>query len=392
MIGKSRALLALALGSALFGSTAPSPLYGLYQSRWQFSSTTLTALFSVYAAGVLLSLLTMGRLSDRQADRRTVIVPALLVVVSGSLVFACATSLASLFVGRLLTGLGSGALSGVCTAALADLDAASAGKPRAAVIATLAFTSGAALGPLVTSAALQANSWPASLPFVLDGIVALAAIAGLLRLRWPVPPAMQQATPLIADGSWWQQSRPLRWQFTLACGIVVAAWAVASAFMAFGPSLVREVRPETDDGIPGLIAVLFQAVAGGSQLLSQHFTRRQAVQTGLALLSVSWAGSIFALQSESIWMLMFATIVGGAGYGASFVGSSSTITEIAPASRRAQMASMYLVAGYAGTAMSTIGLGMLIDAFGLRAALSVSGIVLVASVSLILLSTQQRAN
>lgn len=48
-----RALLALALGSALFGSTAPPPLYGIRPSRWPFSSTTLTALFSVHAVGML---------------------------------------------------------------------------------------------------------------------------------------------------------------------------------------------------------------------------------------------------------------------------------------------------------------------------------------------------
>ncbi|WP_156902223.1 hypothetical protein [Azohydromonas australica] len=59
-IRTARACLALALGSALFGSTAPSPLYVLYQSRWHFSSTTLTALFTVYAVGVLASLMTMG--------------------------------------------------------------------------------------------------------------------------------------------------------------------------------------------------------------------------------------------------------------------------------------------------------------------------------------------
>lgn len=132
-ITTARAFLALALGSALFGSTAPSPLYGVYQSRWHFSSTTLTALFTVYAVGVLVSLMTMGRVSDRHSDRRVVIVPALIVVLSGSLVFACASSLAGLFLGRLLTGLGSGALSGVCTAALVDLDAASGHRPRAAL-------------------------------------------------------------------------------------------------------------------------------------------------------------------------------------------------------------------------------------------------------------------
>ncbi|WP_156901727.1 hypothetical protein [Azohydromonas australica] len=32
-IGTARGFIALALGSALCGSTAPSPLYGIYQAR-----------------------------------------------------------------------------------------------------------------------------------------------------------------------------------------------------------------------------------------------------------------------------------------------------------------------------------------------------------------------
>ncbi len=83
------------------------------------------------------------------------IVPALAVVMPGSLVFAFASSLTGLFIGRLLTELGSGALSSVCTAALADLDAVADRRPHAAMIATFAFTNGAALGPLASSAALH---------------------------------------------------------------------------------------------------------------------------------------------------------------------------------------------------------------------------------------------
>ena len=63
-----RLFVAMAIVSALFGSTAASPLYGLYQTRWGFASITLTALFAVYAVGVLVSLFSLGRLADRVKD------------------------------------------------------------------------------------------------------------------------------------------------------------------------------------------------------------------------------------------------------------------------------------------------------------------------------------
>ena len=40
-------LLALTLGLLLFASSAPSPLYVVYQSDWGFSAITLTSVFAV---------------------------------------------------------------------------------------------------------------------------------------------------------------------------------------------------------------------------------------------------------------------------------------------------------------------------------------------------------
>src|SRR4051794_16611021 len=57
-------LLASLVVSFLAGSSAPSPLYGLYQRAWGFSPITITIVFGVYAIAVLASLLTVGSLSD----------------------------------------------------------------------------------------------------------------------------------------------------------------------------------------------------------------------------------------------------------------------------------------------------------------------------------------
>jgi len=45
----------------LFAAAAPSPLYGVYQAQWRFSAITLTAVFGVYALGLLVALLVLGR-------------------------------------------------------------------------------------------------------------------------------------------------------------------------------------------------------------------------------------------------------------------------------------------------------------------------------------------
>jgi len=48
----------------LAGSSASTSLYSIYKAPMQFSSTALMAIFAVYAIGVLVSLLIVGRLSD----------------------------------------------------------------------------------------------------------------------------------------------------------------------------------------------------------------------------------------------------------------------------------------------------------------------------------------
>jgi AcrR family transcriptional regulator len=57
-------LLASLIVSLLAASSAPTPLYAIYQQRWGFSPITTTIVFGVYALAVLASLLTLGRLSD----------------------------------------------------------------------------------------------------------------------------------------------------------------------------------------------------------------------------------------------------------------------------------------------------------------------------------------
>ena len=45
-------------------STAPSPLYGLYERQEHLSPLTITVVYAVYAAGVITSLLLVGHVSD----------------------------------------------------------------------------------------------------------------------------------------------------------------------------------------------------------------------------------------------------------------------------------------------------------------------------------------
>ena len=75
--------------AALFfaASSAPTPLYRLYQEAWGFSSATLTLVFGVYAFSLLAALLTTGSLSDH-IGRRPAILGSVVLEVAAMLIFA----------------------------------------------------------------------------------------------------------------------------------------------------------------------------------------------------------------------------------------------------------------------------------------------------------------
>src|SRR6266850_8251384 len=67
-------LLASITVSFLASTSAPTPLYPIYQGEWGFSATAISFVFGIYAIAVLGALLVAGRLSDYVGRRPVLIV------------------------------------------------------------------------------------------------------------------------------------------------------------------------------------------------------------------------------------------------------------------------------------------------------------------------------
>lgn len=379
-LAATRWLVSLAILSALVGSTAPSPLYGIYQAELHFSSTTLTSLFAVYAVGVLLALAVLGRLSDRLDDRRWVIVPALCVVAAGSLVFAFADDLAGLFWGRFLAGIGTGALTGSANAALVGFDAQDR-KKQAAVLATVSFTLGAALGPVLSSVAIGFGFHPTTSPFVLNACLALLTALGLGRVRWHHQNGQVRSSGQrpVEKPHLNQQMRGRWWAFSRVSCVLVVAWSVGSVFVALGPTMVISTLSQVSSGShasAGLLVTAFQAMAGITQFFCRRIHAELAMKAGGTLLCGAWLGCLAALYLHQPAMFVVFSVLAGVGYGATFVGAMGIFTTLAPSAHRAALGSLFYLAGYLGSAIGIIVMGVAVDAFGIVGA-SVAMLVLV---------------
>lgn len=88
-------------------SSAPSPLYVVYQEQWRFSPTTLTIVFAVYVVGLLGSLLVLGALSDH-IGRRPVLAAAIGLEAVALALFIAAGDVTALAIARVAQGVATG--------------------------------------------------------------------------------------------------------------------------------------------------------------------------------------------------------------------------------------------------------------------------------------------
>lgn len=353
------ATLSLAIVSALYGSTAPSPLYTLYQARLGLSTTTMASLYAAYIAGVLLTLWGVSRLRKGTGTPLVSLQVGLLCVITSCVVMSLAQSLEALYLGRVLAGIGTGAITGTASAGLAALDI-ERGTTRASLIATGSFTAGAALGPLVSTALLMAQTAPLVAPFMANALLAAGALAGLRTMRKP------SGTPHAAPV---ERPAPFHVAETLPSAFisywtVAVAWTTGAFFVALAPKFMAGLTPGAAEWA-GFVVTVFQAVAGVGQVFADRLDRRFSVLSGCALLATGWGLCVAATACASPPLFWAGALSCALGYAALFVGASGLLFDSMQQRQDPRgAASRFWMSGYVGAATSAVAVGWLMDHVG----------------------------
>jgi len=158
-------LLASLTVSFLAGSSAPTPLYGVYMAEWGLTPLMIMVIFGIYALAVLLALLIGGRLSDH-LGRRPVLLAATLAQAATMIVFVTAAGFTGLLVARVLQGLTTGAALGAIGAGMIDLN-----KSRGTVANAVAPPFGTATGAIVAGVLVQFLPFRTHLVYIVFGLV-----------------------------------------------------------------------------------------------------------------------------------------------------------------------------------------------------------------------------
>jgi MFS family permease len=254
-------LLAGVLTVIMLGTTLPTPLYVIYQARWHFSAVIVTVTFAVYAAGVLTALLLAGRSSD-QAGRKPVIATALGCSALSTVVIILAPDVGVLIIGRILSGLSAGLMTGTATATLTDLVPAAASR-RASLVATAANMGGLGLGPLI--AGLFAQYAPDPTVLVFEVYLALLVAAGLCLLLVPETVSPRHRPALRFTGL--DIPEPGRDEFVAAGMAGFAAFSLLGLFTALAPTFAGDVLHESNHAIQGGVVFLMLAVGAMTQVV-----------------------------------------------------------------------------------------------------------------------------
>ncbi|MFB7666360.1 MFS transporter [Kitasatospora sp. NPDC056138] len=356
-------------GSVLVGllaaSSAPTPLYALYQAAWHFSAMTVTVVFSAYALALLVALLAAGTLSDH-LGRRPVLIGALLAESAAMAVLATAQGVLALIAARILQGLATGVATSAAGAALLDFE--DPDRPgRAALANSTTPVVGMAAGVLVSTALVQYAPAPTRTVYLLLLVLFAAQAATVLlstETAHPHPGAWRSLRPGITIAP---ASRPA---MMLAAPGIIAAWALGGFYSSLGPSLARLVAPHAPRATGGLVFFTLTATAALAVQAARSLPARTVSLAGTAVLIPGALLTLSGPHLDSLLALFAGTALAGAGFGAVSQGALRLLLPPAAPGERAGTLAAYYVLSYLAMSVPAVLAGLLTNLYGLQAAVA----------------------
>ncbi|MFJ1767329.1 MFS transporter [Amycolatopsis sp. NPDC088138] len=379
--GVSAAMVAI-----LVAAGAPTPLLPIYEKEWGFAPWLLTLAFGVYALALLVAILVIGSLSDH-IGRRPLMIGALGLELVAMLVFLFSPSIGWLIVARVIQGIATGAASSTLSAAVVEL-APERHKKLGALMTGMAPLAGLGIGALFAGLLAQFVSGAAFAVWLV--LVVVMALGTLFTAFTPEtstrkPGALASLVPRVSVPA---QVRTL---FVSTLPGTISAFMTMALFLGLVPIVLASVFAVKNPLVGALAAfVTFGAgtvVSAVTGAVRPH--RLRVLGSGaMTIGAVLFVGSVGAGALPLVWA---AAVLGGAGLGASFAGTTrGLVPEVKPHERAGLFAAIYLVA-YLAMGLSAIVAGLFVDVVGVRAVAAGFGVVLAIAALAGVVATTRRA-
>lgn len=352
-------------------SAVPSPLYALYQEEWDFADSVLTIVFAVYVLALLVSLLTLGSLSDH-IGRRPVLLAAIALEAVSLGIFLAAGDVMMLALARIVQGLATGMALSTLSACLVDMQPPDDPK-RSGVINGVGPPAGLALGALSCGILIQLAPWPTHLVFVV--FLVLLAVAAVIVWFEPEtsprkPGALNSLKPKVGLP---EHVRP---QFLAIMPIMIASWALCGLYMSLGPSIAAAFFTAHSYLTGGLVVSLLC----GTGAVMVYVLRKREPHT-VVRMAAAWfvAGLVVTLVGVGLDVGLLAlagTVMSGIGFGGAALGSFGVLVTLPRPDERGELFAFAFVVSYLAFSLPALIGGFASDRYGLHDTAMVYGTII----------------
>jgi MFS family permease len=372
----------------LAASSAPSPLYVVYQQQWGFTAWVLTAVFAVYVVGLLGSLLVVGALSDH-IGRRPVLGAAILLEAVALVLFLVAGDVVVLSVARFLQGVATGAAVTTLGAALVDLEPAHA-RGRAGMINSITPLLGLAVGAVGCGALVEFAPAPTRLVYAL--LIIGMVLAAVVVVRMPEtsarrPGAVASLRPRVGVPA------RLRADVVPVVPVLIASWALSGLYLSLGPSVTAGLFGLHSHLVGGVVVTLLCGTGALTAYLLRSRPAPALLAPAAALLGLGTLVALVGISTDLIALCALGTVIAGVGFGASALATLGTFARIAEPHERGALFAVAFVISYLAFSVPAVVAGFAGTAFGLRGTTEVYAlaVVVITAVALALRLVRSRA-
>lgn len=335
--------LGLLLLAAAAGTNIPVPLLLVYRDKLTMSDQSLTAIFGVYALGLMLALAFAGQAADRWGRRR-VVLPAALCSGLASLFFLVAQdSEALLYLARFVQGAVAGTVFSVGSAWLVEsaVRRGSASGPR---VGAVTMTAGFGVGPAIAGLIGQWGPWPLALPYLLH----VVALSLALVVVWGVPETLDRVDGdqhHVASTSAFREGE-LRTFLLVIAPLAVCVYAFPASAIGGVPVLIG--FPVAPVALTGLLAGITLG-AGALAAPWQARLRHRAAPVAACLGALGFGGNALAASTPALLLIAVpASVLLGAGGGLALAASLARLPPVASPGRLGTVSSGFYAVAYIG--------------------------------------------
>jgi predicted MFS family arabinose efflux permease len=374
-------IIAALLLVSLASSAVPSPIYPVYAAEWHLTPLMLTAVFAIYVAGLLASLLVAGRLSDHVGRKPVLVAGGIGLAVSLGL-FAVADGLGALILDRVLQGVSVGLLIGALGAALID-NSLERHPTLAGVLNGAVPPIALATGALSSGALVEWGPAPEQFVYLLFGVLLVLMLVALVVVPEQVtrrPGALRSLRPTIAV------PRSSRRLFRGVAGSLVASWALGGLFLSLVPSALGAVFGIDNHFAAGALIAVVTGVGAATGIAIQRLDARVGVLIGLVALVLGPVVTVSFVFAHSLPGLVVGSAIAGVGFGAGFQAPLRMLLATAAPTHRAGLLSTIYVVSYLAFGVPAVIGGLLEPTVGLVPVIAGYGafIVVAAGIALVL--------